>query len=225
MKGFNLKIVLSTILLVVSSFSFISCSNDDDFSIEEQETASDGTNSQFPILMDKDHPDATVVVDGKTITIHFDENEGLETRGIDDNKVYPRDPNATLASVPRLAEKGTYEKYAVKQFPPFAELAGATIAMLRLDRYTFQCVGPANANVGFNITNITPQGFATKSANYRGYSINNILVTTDGVIMNCSFYIQNGIAYGVGGEQLTADTPYPLAGTDVRYQFTYTLKE
>ena len=103
MKGFNLKIVLSTILLVVSSFSFISCSNDDDFSIEEQETASDGTNSQFPILMDKDHPDATVVVDGKTITIHFDENEGLETRGIDDNKVYPRDPNATLAQNAKMS--------------------------------------------------------------------------------------------------------------------------
>ena len=37
------------------------------------------------------------------------------------------------------------------------------------------------------------------------------------------FYIQDGIAYNVAGQQLTKNTYYPLAGDKVRYQFTYEL--
>ena len=75
------------------------------------------------------------------------------------------------------------------------------------------------------ITNITNQGFATESASYRGFSIDNILSTTSGVVVKCSFYIQNGKAFNIGGQQLTSDKEYPLPGNQVRYQFTYELRK
>lgn len=147
-----------------------------------------------------------------------------KTRSIT-GSIYPRNPNATLASIPVMASKGTYKKYAKGSFSPFAELAGASIVMLRLDKFTFECKGPSNAKqTSFDITNITEEGFATESAAYKGFSIDQILSTTSGVIVKCSFYIQDGIAYNIVGQQLTPNTYYPLPGNKVQYQFTYELR-
>ena len=101
-----------------------------------------------------------------------------------------------------------------------------SIVLLRLDKFTFECKAPANAKqTSFDITNITEEGFATESASYCGFSIDQILSTTSGVIVKCSFYIQDGIAYNIAGQQLTPDTYYPLPGEQVRYQFTYELRK
>lgn len=182
----------------------------------------DPDNVEFPIIMDEDHNSVTVNVDGEEITITYG---GNSTRGIDDGHVYPRDPNATLATVPKMVSKGEYKKYTQGKFPPFADLSGVSVVMLRLDKFTFECNAPANAKpTSVDITNITPQGFATESASYRGFSIDKIMSTTSGVIVKCSFYIQDGIAYNIAGQQLTSGEFYPLPGEDVRYQFTYELK-
>lgn len=180
------------------------------------------SETEFPIIMDENHNSVTVNVDGKEITITYG---GNATRGIDDNHVYPRNPNATLATVPKMVSKGEYKKYTQGKFPPFADLSGVSVVMLRLDKFTFECNAPANAKqTSIDITNITPQGFATESASYRGFTIDKIKSTTAGVIVNCSFYIQDGIAYNIAGQQLTSGGYYPLPGEDVRYQFTYDLR-
>ncbi|MDD7705512.1 MAG: hypothetical protein PUJ13_03850 [Bacteroidales bacterium] len=125
-----------------------------------------------------------------------------------------------------MVSKRKYKKYAVKQFTPFANLRGASYVLLRLDKFAFECKAPANAKTtSIDITNITNQGFATESASYRGFSIDNILSTTSGVVVKCSFYIQNGKAFNIGGQQLTSDKEYPLPGNQVRYQFTYELRK
>lgn len=219
----NLKFYLVFFIAVLAGLvSLFGCSSDDDGLCDSGEIKTDSI--KFPIIMDENHDSVTFWVDGKEITITYGRH-GRDTRAIDDGKVYPRDPNATLASVPKLVSKGEYKKYIQGKFPPFADLAGVSVVMLRLNKFTFQCVAPANAKpTSIDLTNITPQGFATESANYRGYSIDKTLVTTSGVILNCSFYIQDGIAYGIGGQQLTSGAYYPLPGEQVRYQFTYELR-
>lgn len=126
-----------------------------------------------------------------------------------------------------MVSKGKYKKYTNRTaYAPFSALSGASIVLLRLDKFTFECKAPANAKqTSFDITNITEEGFATESASYCGFSIDQILSTTSGVIVKCSFYIQDGIAYNIAGQQLTPDTYYPLPGEQVRYQFTYELRK
>lgn len=214
-KLFNL------IALCICLVTFASCSKDDEELMRKQAIQND---TDFPIIVDQDFTSKTVVVDGKTITITRGKN--ANTRAINgDEVIYPRDPNATLATTPIRVLEGKYKKYSKKSFSPFAELQGATYVLLRLSRYEFECKAPANAKQSsFDITNITKQGFATESASYKGYSIDKILVTTTGVIYKCSFYIQEGIAYNIIGQALNRNTPYPLAGENVRYQFTYQLR-
>lgn len=206
------KILLSTLAVFTLSV-FTSCSDNNDF-VDNQ---NDLTETKFPIIIDENTTRKEIVVDGETYIFTFHHNNTSKTRAIVGNSetIYERDPNATLATVPVLVSKGKYKKYAVGPSSPFAEIA-------RLDRFEFECRGPKDAKqTSFDITNITPQGFSTENAKYKGFSIDNILSTTSGVIVKCSFYIQNGKAYNVAGQQLTPDTSYPLPGNKVRYQFTY----
>lgn len=211
---------MSFIVASVGVIPLFGCSADSDEISDSSKNESD--NVEFPIIMDENHNSVTVNIDGKEITINYG---GNATRGIGDGHVYPKDPNATLATVPKMVSKGEYKKYTQGKFPPFAELSGVSVVMLRLDKFTFECKAPANAKqTSIDITNITPQGFATESASYRGFTIDKIMSTTSGVIVKCSFYIQDGIAYNIAGQQLTSGEYYPLPGEDVRYQFTYELK-
>lgn len=212
-------IILLTLCMCIVSFT--SCSNNEEEMVEQQIVSNDTT---FPIIIDENTSQKNIVVNGVTYTIKT--KQSPKTRGIGgEETIYPRDPSATLASVPVLVSKGNYKKYLQKTFSPFAELRGVSYVLLRLDKFAFECKAPANAKQSsIDITNITKQGFATESASYKGYSIDQILVTTTGVIFKCSFYIQNGIAYNIAGQQLTPNTSYPLPGNQVQYQFTYQLR-
>ena len=226
------NIILNTgkiyfLLLAISSlFLGISCSNGEENFISTNETTS--KDSIFPIRIDQNTSDTTVIVDGKTYVFHIHRNMP-QTRAITGigGSAHPVNPNATLATVPFMVSKGKYKKYTNRTaYAPFSALSGASIVLLRLDKFTFECKAPANAKqTSFDITNITEEGFATESASYCGFSIDQILSTTSGVIVKCSFYIQDGIAYNIAGQQLTPDTYYPLPGEQVRYQFTYELRK
>ena len=210
--------LIYSIAIFACVFSFTSCSNNEDVISDVQEQPHE---TRFPVIIDENTSQKQIVVNGRTYTFNIHQGK-RETKGVANETIYPRDPNATLASVPVQVSQGEYKKYAVGTFPPFAELAGASVVMLRLNKFTFECTGPANAKpMSFDITNITKQGFATESAKLKGFSIDQILTTTTGVIVKCSFYIQDGIAYNLLGQQLTGNTYYPLPGDQVRYQFTY----
>lgn len=219
------KNVLFSMLVFSSILVFTGCSDTDDDIVLSQPKLKE---TSLPVIVDENTSKKEVVVDGKTYIFNI-HNDIPSTRSIGDvggEKIYPRDPNATLASVPVMVSKGTYKKYASKAFSPFADLAGVSIVMLRLDKFTFECVAPSNAKqTSFDITNITKEGFATESASYKGFSIDKILSTTSGVIVKCSFYIQDGIAYDIAGQQLTDNTYYPFPGNEVRYQFTYDVRK
>lgn len=213
--------IIFPLTLCMCVVSFIGCSNNEEEMTEKPDISND---TKFPIIIDENTFHKTVVVNGKTYAINIQRSSPKRAIG-DEETIYPRDPNATLASVPVLVSKGSYKKYYQNSFSPFAELRGFNYLLLRLDKFAFECKAPANAKQNsFDITNITKQGFATESASYKGYSIDRILVTTTGVVFKCSFYIQNGIAYDILGRQLTPDTPYPLPGNQVQYQFTYQLR-
>lgn len=219
----KLKPCLLFFFVFVSVVAVMSSCDNEDMS-SEYVLGEKPDSIKLPFMMDQDHDSVTVVVDGKTYTITYGKRDNGKTRGIGGDKIYPRDPNATLATVPVMVSKGEYKKYAVGSYPPFAALPSNSVVLLRLDRFEFKCEAPANAKLfSFNITNITDQGFTTEDANYKGFTVDNIRSSTSGVIVNCSFYIQDGIAYNVAGQQLTKNTYYPLAGDKVRYQFTYEL--
>lgn len=214
------KIIIS-LTLCMCVISFTSCSSNEEETMANQVVSYD---TKFPIIIDENTSQKTVVVNGVTYTINAQPSS--KTRAISGGEtIYPRDPNATLSSVPVLVSKGEYKKYAQKSFSPFAALRGVSVVLLRLNKFSFVCKGPANAKPGsFDVTNITKQGFATEDASYKGFTIDKILVTTTGVILKCSFYIQDGIAYDLAGQQLTPNTSYPLSGDQVRYQFTYQVR-
>lgn len=168
----------------------------------------------------------TVVLNGDTIVFTFGHkvpnNIIRRSIGYNDDTVYERNPNAHLAPTPKLVSYGSYKKYAIQQFPPFAALRGVSVAVLRLDKFSFTCSAPAGTKLfSFDITNITPQGFANENATSRGFHVDGITQSTRGVFVDCSFYIQDGIAYDIAGMQLTPNTYYPLPGEKVQYQYTY----
>ena len=181
-------------------------------------------DTKFPVIIDENTSQKNIVINGVTYTIKI--KNSPKTRGLGgDEPIYKRNPNATLASVPVLVSKGKYKKFVQHSFSPFSELRGVSYILLKLDKFEFECKAPANARAtSIDITNITKQGFPTETANYKGFSIDNMLVTTSGVFVKCSFYIHNGIAYNIAGQQLTPETSYPLPGNQVRYQFTYELR-
>ena len=218
------KIVFASFMTCL--FFCTSCSeHEDEFVCSGNYERDALSESTFPVVIDENTSCKKVVVDGVTYTINI-RNESKQSRGIDySERVYDRDPKATLASVPVKVSEGKYKKYYNKASTPFAELAGVRFVMLRFDKYSFECVGPSNAKqLSFDITNITKQGFATESTSYRGFSIDNIVSSTSAVVVRCSFYIQNGAAYTVSGQQMTPDRDFPHCGKDVRYQFTYETK-
>lgn len=195
-----------------------SCSTDESTNITEVE------NSSLPLIVTPSTSPQHLFIDGKKYTFRFSSIK--QTRAI--NSFYSRDPNATLATKPRLVQKGKAHKYLSDHDianSPFPALAGRGMVIIRFDRYEFECNAPAKTlQTSFDITNITPEGFAEESPKYRGFSIDKILSTDRGVTVKCSFYIQNGAAYDLAGRQLTANKQYPLKGEDVQYQFTYQTK-
>lgn len=206
---------LLTALTLVIPCIITSCSTDESTNITEVE------NTSLPLIITPNTSPKHLYIDGKKYTFRFSSIK--QTRAI--SPVYSRDPNATLATKPRLAQKGKAQKYFSDHDianSPFPALAGRGIVIMRFDRYEFECRAPRNTKQNsFYITNITPEGFAEANPESRGFSIDKIVSTTKGVIVKCSFYIQNGAAYDLLGRQLTADKQYPLKGEDVQYQFTY----
>lgn len=213
--------IITLLTLCTCIVSFTSCSNNEAEIVEKQVVSND---TKFPVIIDENTSQKNIVINGVTYTIKI--KKSPQTRGIGgDEPIYKRNPNATLASVPVLVSKGKYKKFVQHSFSPFSELRGVSYILLKLDKFEFECKAPANARAtSIDITNITKQGFPTETANYKGFSIDNMLVTTSGVFVKCSFYIHNGIAYNIAGQQLTPETSYPLPGNQVRYQFTYELR-
>lgn len=215
------RIILATVIfssVIVCS----SCSDKEEDFVTIQKSSKETT---FPVIIDENTNRKEITVDGKTYVFNIHHLQ-QETRAIGmDERIYPRDPNATLATVPVLASKGEYKKYESK-YSPFADLSGVSIVLLRLNKFTFECKAPANIKqTSFDVTNITKEGFATESASRKGFTIDRILSTTSEVTLKCHFYIQDGIAYNIAGQQLTNSTYYPLPGDQVRYQFTYELRK
>ena len=223
----NIGKIYFLLLAFSSLFLGTSFSKDEEKFISTNKTTS--KDSIFPIRIDQNTSDTTVIVDGKTYVFHIHHRNMPQTRAITGigGRIYPVNPNATLATIPIMVSKGEYKKYAKRTaYTPFSALSGASIVLLRLDKFTFECKAPANTKqTSFDITNITEEGFAEENASYCGFSIDKILSTTSGVIVKCYFYIQDGIAYNIAGQQLTPNTYYPLPGEKVRYQFTYELRK
>lgn len=213
--------IITLLTLCMCIVSFTSCSDNEAEIVEKQVVSND---TKFPVIIDENTSQKNIVINGVTYTIKI--NNSPKTRGLGgDEPIYKRNPNATLASVPVLVSKGKYKKYARNSFSPFSELRGVSYILLKLDKFAFECKAPANAKpLSIDITNITKQGFTTEAADSKGFVIDKMLVTTTGVIAKCSFYIHNGIAYNIAGQQLTPETSYPLPGNQVQYQFTYELR-
>ena len=101
------KNVLFSMLVFSSILVFTGCSDTDDDIVLSQPKLKE---TSLPVIVDENTSKKEVVVDGKTYIFNI-HNDIPSTRSIGDvggEKIYPRDPNATLASVPVMVSKGTY---------------------------------------------------------------------------------------------------------------------
>lgn len=221
------KNILYSAFLIANVILCGSCS---DYEEELNDVSPKSTleETSFPIVFDEKTSQKEIVVNGQSITINVHNNtpnEISDTRAIGGGggeTIYERDPNATLATVPVLVKKGTYKKYTNPSSTPFAGIGGAKYVLLRMDKFRFECVAPPNTKqLSVDITNITPQGYSSEGASAKGFVIESITSSTQSLRVLCSFYIQNGAAYNLSGQQLTPNTSFPLPGEEVRYQFTY----
>lgn len=137
-------------------------------------------------------------------------------------KVYERNPDATLSSTPRLISAGKYQKVALNSFSPLANISGAKMILVRVNKYSVECNAPAGVNpFSYKIENITKQGFSDTNLDAFGYQVTKMENNTKGVFVTLTYFTKEGIAYDVSGRQLTPNTPYPINGMDVKYQYTY----
>jgi hypothetical protein len=208
----------------ICSACFISCDNDGEvlFSEGESELFTKGV-FEPEIVFSHENPTHKLIIDGQTVTLTLalPEEDGTspQLRAAGD-MVGP-----LPASTPKRVVTGKYQKYLTK-ISEFNWLPSYSFVLLRLDEYQFEINLPKTAFQGaYTLYPQTTEGFATNGANYRGYSYVGTISHATGYKITFKFFIQNGAAYNILGQQLCANTSIPVKGENVRYNYKYMLAQ
>jgi hypothetical protein len=211
-------------LVFIYSVSFISCNNDDEVLLSEGQSEL-FTKGAFEPETVFSHGDPTheLIIDAQTVTFTLapPKEDGtspqLRTAG---NMVGP-----LPVSTPKRVTTGKYKKYFTK-ISDFNWLPSYSYVLLRLDEYRFEINLPKTAFQGaYILYPQTTEGFATNGANYRGYSHVSTVSHATGHKITFKFFIQNGAAYNILGQRLSANTSIPIKGENVRYNYKYMLAQ
>lgn len=211
---------LFTCALLGCVFMTTSCSNDDDNIIASSVSSQSSEETFEPVTFTAEDPTHVIMLDGNPVTFTL-KTDSLKTRSVSSNIVL-NEVGPFPTATPFLVKKGNYKKYFSK-LPQFDFLPSYSVVLLRLDEFRFDVNLPKSAALdgACDLTPITEQGFATESANYKGYQLISKISHVDGYKLTFRFYIQSGIAYDLAGRQLCGDVDHPLPGADVRYNYTY----
>jgi hypothetical protein len=211
-------------LVFICSVFFISCNNDDEvlLSVSESEMFTKRAFEPETVFSHED-PTHELIIDGQTVTftLALSEEEGTSPQLRASGDMVGPLP----ASTPKRVATGKYQKYLTK-ISEFNWLPSYSYVLLRLDEYSFEINLPKTAFQGaYTVYAQTTEGFATNGANYRGYSYVGTTSHATGHKITFKFFIQNGAAYNILGQQLCANTSIPIKGENVRYNYKYMLAQ